>query len=428
MIDLRILRQDPQRVREALRDRGVTFDLDGLMELEARRRTLIARWEELQHRRKALSEEIGRMLARNEDCSHVKEEVSALGEALREVEAERREVDGLFEARMLELPNIPHDSVPRGTDETQNLELRRWGAPPAFGFDPRPHWEIGEALGILDFRRGARLATSRFTLLVGAGALMERALIRFMLELHTKEHGYREVLPPFMVNRGCLVGTGQLPKFEEDLFKIDGWDLYLVPTAEVPVTNIHREETIDEAQLPLWYVAYTPCFRSEAGSHGKDVRGLTRQHQFDKVELVKIVAPESSWEELEGLLGDAEEVLRRLGLHYRVVSLCTGDLGFASAKTYDIEVWLPGQGIFKEISSCSNFTDFQARRAGIRYRPKGKKGTEFVHTLNGSGLAVGRTMLAILENYQRGDGSVEVPEALRPYMGGMEVIRPEKRL
>ncbi len=426
MIDVRILRQDPQRVKEAMRDRGVAFDLDELLGLDARRRTLIARWEELQHRRKALSEEIGRMLARKEDCSRLREEVSALGEILREVEAERREVEGQFEARMLELHNIPHDSVPRGTDEAQNVEVRRWGQPPAFGFDPKPHWEIGEALGILDFRRGARLATSRFTLLVGAGALMERALIQFMLELHTREHGYREVLPPFMVNRGCLVGTGQLPKFEEDLFKIEGWDLYLIPTAEVPVTNIHREETIDEARLPLCYVAYTPCFRSEAGSHGKDVRGLARQHQFDKVELVKIVTPQSSWEELERLLMDAEEVLRRLGLHYRVVSLCTGDLGFASAKTYDIEVWLPGQGIFKEISSCSNFTDFQARRAGIRYRPQGKKGTEFVHTLNGSGLAVGRTMLAILENYQRSDGSVEVPEALRPYMGGMEVIGKDR--
>jgi seryl-tRNA synthetase len=428
MIDVRILRQEPQRVREALRDRGVTFDLDGLLALDARRRALIAQWEELQHRRKKLSEEIARILGRKEDPSQAKAEVTALGELLRAVEAERREVETLFEARMLELHNLPHESVPKGRDETENLELRRWGAPPVFDFEPRPHWEIGEALGILDFRRGAKLATSRFTLLVGAGALMERALIRFMLELHTKEHGYLEVLPPFMANRGCLVGTGQLPKFEEDLFRIEGWDLYLIPTAEVPVTNIHREETLEEARLPLCYVAYTPCFRSEAGSYGKDVRGLARQHQFDKVELVKIVTPQSSWEELERLVRDAEEVLRRLGLHYRVVSLCTGDLGFAAAKTYDIEVWLPGQGIFKEISSCSNFTDFQARRAGIRYRPKGKKGTEFVHTLNGSGLAVGRTMLAVLENYQRLDGSVEVPEVLRPYMGGMEVIRPEKPL
>jgi seryl-tRNA synthetase len=427
MIDIRIFRNQPELVRRSLKERGLEMDLEGLLELDRKLREITRNWEETQHRRKALSQEIGLRMRRGEDVFSLKEEVRRLGETLDALEAQRQELEETLRSKLLEIPNIPHDTVPYGRGEEDNLEVRRWGEPPEFEFDPKPHWDIGEALGILDFQRGAKLARTRFTLLRGAGARLERALIQFMLDLHTKEHGYLEVLPPFLANRECLIGTGQLPKFEEDLFRVEGWDLYLIPTAEVPVTNIHRDEILDERDLPLYYTAYTPCFRSEAGSYGKDVRGLIRQHQFDKVELVKITTPESSWAELETLVRDAEEVLKRLGLHYRVVVLCTGDLGFASAKTYDIEVWLPGQGTFKEISSCSNFTDFQARRANIRYRPKGKKGTELVHTLNGSGLAVGRTLVAILENYQRADGSVIVPEVLRPYMGGQEVIGPGSR-
>ncbi len=423
MIDARILREHPQQVRNAMVARGVEVDVGGLLSLDARARDLTRQWEDLQHRRKTLSQEIGQKMRHGQDASPIKEEVQSIGERLKTVEAERQEAEVRFQARMLEIPNLPHESVPVGKDEAENVEVRRWGSPPDFEFDPKPHWELGEAMGILDFQRGARLARTRFTLLRGAGALLERALTQFMLDLHTREHGYQEVLPPFLANRECLTGTGQLPKFEEDLFRLQGWDLYLIPTAEVPVTNIHREEILDEADLPISYTAYTPCFRSEAGSYGKDVRGLIRQHQFDKVELVKFTTPESSWDELERLLQDAEEVLRRLGLPYRVVALCTGDMGFSAAKTYDIEVWLAGQGVYREISSCSNFTDFQARRAQIRYRPKGKKGTQFVHTLNGSGLAVGRTLVAVLEHYQRADGSVEVPKVLRPYMGGMEVIK-----
>lgn len=426
MIDPRLLRQAPRLVRNALQERGLELDLSQVLELDERLRELTRQWEEAQHRRKSLSQEIGQRMRRGEETSHLKEEVKLLGERLEVLEKERTELQERFQALMLEIPNFPHESVPYGKDERDNLEIRRWGEPQQFEFDPKPHWELGESLGILDFQRGAKLARTRFTLLRGAGARLERALIQFMLDLHTQEHGYVEVLPPFLANKECLVGTGQLPKFEDDLFRVEGWDLYLIPTAEVPVTNIHRDEILEEADLPLYYVAYTPCFRSEAGSYGKDVRGLIRQHQFDKVELVKIVSPERSWDELEGLLADAEEVLKRLRLPYRVVSLCTGDLGFASAKTYDIEVWLPSQGLYREISSCSNFTDFQARRAGIRYRPKGKKGTELVHTLNGSGLAVGRTLVAILENCQRPDGTVEVPEVLRPYMGGMERIGRER--
>jgi seryl-tRNA synthetase len=309
-----------------------------------------------------------------------------------------------------------------GKSEEDNKEISQWGEPPTFAFEPKPHWDIGEALDILDFKGGAKIAGARFTLYKDLGARLERALINFMLDLHINEHGYREVLPPFMVNRDVMTATGQLPKFEEDLFKIDGLDYFLIPTAEVPVTNIHREETLLEEDLPLYYCAYTPCFRKEAGSYGKDTRGIIRQHQFNKVELVKFTTPETSYEELERLLADAEEILRRLKIHYRIVSLCTGDLGFAAAKTYDIEVWFPGQGEYKEISSCSNYEAFQARRAAIRFRRKGKKGTELVHTLNGSGLAAGRTVVAILENYQQEDGSVVIPEVMRPYMGGVERI------
>jgi seryl-tRNA synthetase len=324
------------------------------------------------------------------------------------------------------IPNIPHESVVIGQEEADNLEMRRWGKIPEFSFAPRPHWEIGETLDILDFDRGAKITGARFTLYKDGGARMERALMNFMLDLHTGSLGYREVLPPFLVNRKTMTGTGQLPKFEEDLFKLDEPDYFLIPTAEVPVTNIHQDEILTEEELPLCYTAYTPCFRKEAGSYGKDTRGLIRQHQFNKVELVKFTTPEASYAELESLTEDAEEVLKRLGIPYRVVMLCTGDLGFSAAKTYDLEAWLPGQGAYKEISSCSNFEDFQARRANIRYRPKGKKGTEFVHTLNGSGLAIGRTLVAILENYQNEDGSVTIPEVLRSYMGGAGKITKRK--
>ena len=330
---------------------------------------------------------------------------------------------------MLEtLPNLPHESVPIGEDESANVEARRWGAPPAFDFEVKDHVDLGASLGILDLERATKIAGARFAILYGAGARLERALINFMLDVHTVEHNYRETLPPFIVNKDALFGTGQLPKFEQDLFKLtDERDLYLIPTAEVPVTNIHREEMLDESYLPLKFVAYTPCFRSEAGSYGRDTRGLIRQHQFDKVELVKLALPENSFEELEGLTRDAEMILQKLGLHYRVVTLSTGDLGFSSAKTYDIEVWLPSQNTFREISSCSNFEAFQARRAQIRFRRASGGKPEYVHTLNGSGLAVGRTWLAILENYQQADGSVVIPEALRPYMNGMEKIEPAER-
>ncbi len=337
---------------------------------------------------------------------------------IKELEVKLNAIEEDLRGILMVIPNIPHESVVIGQEEADNLEMRRWGKIPEFSFTPRPHWEIGETLDILDFDRGAKITGARFTLYKDGGARMERALMNFMLDLHTGSHGYREVLPPFLVNRKTMTGTGQLPKFEEDLFKLDEPDYFLIPTAEVPVTNIHQDEILTEEELPLCYTAYTPCFRKEAGSYGKDTRGLIRQHQFNKVELVKFTTPEASYAELESLTEDAEEVLKRLGIPYRVVMLCTGDLGFSAAKTYDLEAWLPGQGAYKEISSCSNFEDFQARRANIRYRPKGKKGTEFVHTLNGSGLAIGRTLVAILENYQNEDGSVTIPEVLRSYMGG----------
>ncbi len=346
----------------------------------------------------------------------------SLSDQIKELDSELKEIEERLTAILMLIPNLPDESVPVGKDETENLVIREWGEKPSFGFEPKPHWEIGERLGILDIPRATKISGSRFALLMGLGSKLERALINFMLDLHTKEHGYKEVWPPFMVNSQSMTGTGQLPKFKEDLFKIESWDYYLIPTAEVPVTNIHREEVIEEGLLPIKYVAYSPCFRAEAGSHGKDTRGIIRQHQFDKVELVKLTRPEDSDAELEGLTRDAEEVLQRLGLCYRVVCLCTGDLGFSSSKTYDLEVWMPGQNTYREISSCSNFKDFQARRADIRFKRKGQKGTRLVHTLNGSGVAIGRTFAAILENYQREDGRVLIPEALRPYMDGLEYI------
>jgi len=424
MLDIRLIRERPDWVKARLATRGGDYPIDRLLELDAERRRLVAEVDALRHERKALSEEIGR--AKREGCEvpELVARVREVGERLKALEERLREVEARVEALLLEIPNLPHESVPLGEDETQNQVVKRWGEPPRFGFEPKPHWEIGVRLGILDFERAAKITGSRFVVYRGAGALLERALINFMLDLHVKKHGYQEVLPPFIVNEATMVGTGQLPKFKEDLFKLEGWDYYLIPTAEVPVTNLHRGEILPEEALPLYYTAYTPCFRSEAGAHGRDTRGIIRQHQFNKVELVKITTPETSYEELESLLLDAEEVLQLLGLPYRVVLLCTGDLGFSAAKTYDIEVWAPGQGRFVEISSCSNCEDFQARRANIRYRPRGGGKPRFVHTLNGSGVAVGRTVMAILENYQQADGSVLIPEVLRPYMGGLERIEP----
>jgi len=425
MLDLKFLRKELDRVRERIALRGVEVDWERFLELDGERRELIQRVEALRSRQNRYSEEISRIKREGGDSKDLIAEMRVVAKEAKELERQLRQKEEELRAFLLNVPNVPHESVPVGDGPEDNVEVKRWGEPPEFSFEPRPHWEIGERLGILDFERGAKLAGARFTLYWRLGAQLERALINFMLDLHIKEHGYTEVLPPFMVNRGVMTGTGQLPKFEEDLFKIEGMDFYLIPTAEVPVTNIHREEILEEEDLPLKYVSYTPCFRKEAGSYGRDVRGIIRQHQFNKVELVKFSLPENSYEELETLLLDAEEVLKRLGIHYRVVALCTGDLGFAASKTYDIEVWLPGQGEYKEISSCSNFEDFQARRASIRFRRRGRKGTELVHTLNGSGLAVGRTVVAILENYQQEDGSVLIPEVLRPYMGGVERILPE---
>ncbi|MCD6548721.1 MAG: serine--tRNA ligase [Thermodesulfobacterium sp.] len=428
MLDIKLIREKPEWVKERLRTRGEDYPIEEILSIDKKRRELIQRVENLRHIRREKSEKIGRLKkeGKKEEAESLSKEVKSLGDELRELEKELREVEEELKQRLSLIPNIPHESVPVGKDETENVVVKRWGDLPEFDFEPKPHWEIGEALGILDFERASKITGSRFVVYWNEGALLERALINFMLDLHIKKHGYKEVLPPFIVNERALFGTGQLPKFKEDLFKLEEWDYYLVPTAEVPVTNIHQNEILPEEVLPLYYTAYTPCFRSEAGSYGKDVRGIIRQHQFNKVELVKFVLPETSYDELESLLLDAEEVLQLLGLPYRVVVLCTGDLGFGAAKTYDIEVWAPGQNRFVEISSCSNFEDFQARRANIRYRPKGGGKPRFVHTLNGSGLAVGRTVMAILENYQQEDGSVVIPEVLRPYMDGLEVIKKKK--
>ncbi len=426
MLDIRLFRERPEFVKERLALRGGEYPVDEVISLDRRRRELLQEVEKLRHARKVASEEIGRLKRAGQDAQEQMQEVKRLGERLKELENELRTVEARLRALLLEIPNLPHESVPPGVDENDNQVIKRWGDLPTFDFIPKPHWELGEQLGIFDFARAAKITGSRFVVYRGAGARLERALIAFMLDLHTKEHGYQEVLPPFIVNEASMIGTGQLPKFKEDLFKLEDWDYYLIPTAEVPVTNLHRDEIIPEEALPLYYVAYTPCFRAEAGAHGRDVKGIIRQHQFNKVELVKFAHPETSYEELESLTFDAEEVLQKLGLPYRVVVLCTGDLGFAAAKTYDLEVWVPGQNRFVEISSCSNFEDYQARRANIRFRPKEGKKPRLVHTLNGSGLAVGRTLMAILENYQQRDGTVVVPEVLRPYLGGQEVIEPEK--
>ena len=422
MLDLKLVRSNIDVINEMIRNRGYDLDISKFETLDRQRRQKLTELEELRYRRNVVTEQIADMKKKKEDASGVIAEMKQVSSAIKEMEKDLPQFVEALEQLLMFIPNIPHESVVVGKDEKDNPVIRSWGEKRQMDFTPLPHWEIGENLDILDFTRAAKLAGARFTLYKGQGARLERALINFMLDIHTKEHGYTEILPPFMVNTASMTGTGQLPKFKEELFKIEGWDFYLIPTAEVPVTNMYREEILDEEALPIYHVAYTPCFRSEAGSHGKDTRGLTRQHQFNKVELVKFTRPDHSYDELEKLTRNAEEILRRLQIPYRVISLCTGDLGFSAAKTYDIEVWLPGQGLYREISSCSNFGDFQARRAGIRFKPKGGNKTDLVHTLNGSGLAVGRTVVAILENYQQADGSVVIPEALRPYMGGDDTI------
>jgi len=418
MLDIRFVRENPDAVKEALRKRGEgTEILDRILSIESERRELLRIVEEIRQRRNQVSQEIGHLKKQGKDTAAIMAEAKEISDQITDKENGLRELEEKTLRELLLVPNIPDASVPKGKDDSENREVRVWGEKPGFEFEPKNHWDIGEALDILDFERAGKVTGARFVINKGAGAKLERALMNFMLNLHTKEHGYTEIFPPILVNSDSMTGTGQLPKFEEDLFKETSKGFYLIPTAEVPVTNIHREEILNEDDLPVYYTAYTPCFRREAGSHGKDTRGLIRLHQFNKVELVKFVKPESSFDELETLTANAEEVLKRLGLHYRVVCLCTGDMGFSAAKTYDLEVWFPAQGRFREISSCSNFTDFQARRAGIRFKRTGKKGTEFVHTLNGSGLAIGRTLAAILENYQQEDGTVLIPEALQHFMG-----------
>jgi seryl-tRNA synthetase len=415
MLDIKFVRENPEKVKEALEKRGAGVSLDDFLGDEEERRSILKEAEELRNKRNVVSEEIGRLKRQKQDVESLMEEMKGVAEKIKELDKKMDRFEKIAENFLLNIPNIPHETVPVGRNETENVEIRKWGKPPEFDFTPLNHWDIGEMLGIMDFERASKIAGARFSIMKGMGARLERALMNFMLDVNTSK-GYTEVFPPILVNKESMTGTGQLPKFEAELFKISDPEFYLIPTAEVPVTNIHRDEILNEKDLPICYTAYTPCFRREAGSYGKDTRGLIRQHQFNKVELVKFVRPEDSWEEHERLTADAEDILQKLGLPYRVVALCTGDLGFSASKTYDIEVWLPGQGRYREISSCSNFTDYQARRANIRFKREGKKGTEFVHTLNGSGLAIGRTVVAILENYQQRDGSVLIPDALRPYM------------
>ncbi len=428
MYDLRSLRDNFDVIREQLGPRGGDVPWERLRTLIEQRRTLASQVEQLRHELKQGSDEVAKLKRENQPADTSMVAMKAIGERIKTIEDELRTVEETLTDLNLRIPNLPHTSVPPGKDAADNIETRRWGSPPTLTAPAKSHWELGEALGILDFDRAAKISGARFAVLTGAGARLERALINYMLDLHTTQHGYREVLPPFLVNRASMTATGQLPKFEEDLFHLRDEDYFLIPTAEVPVTNLHRDETLNERALPIRYAAYTPCFRREAGSYGKDTKGLIRLHQFNKVELVAFARPEQSYEELERLTGHAEAILQGLGLHYRVITLCTGDMGFAAAKTYDIEAWIPSQHHYREISSCSNFEGFQARRASIRYKNTvGKKGakTEYVHTLNGSGLAVGRTLVAILENYQQPDGSVTIPDVLRQYMRGMERIQKE---
>jgi seryl-tRNA synthetase len=422
MLEIKFVRKNLSLVQAAMKARGHNAELDSLKKSDDERRNLLQDIEYLRHQRNVVSDRIAEMRKAGEDTEKLVVEMRTVSTKIKELDKKLTQNQQTIDSFLLGLPNIAHSSVPVGADETENPVIRKVGELPQFKEDPQPHWEIGSRLKIFDFERASKIAGARFPLYFGAGARLERALINFMLDTHIQEHAYQEVLPPFIVNRQSMTHTGQLPKFEEDLFKLAGWDYFLIPTAEVPVTNIHQGEILDEDLLPICYVAYTPCFRSEAGSYGKDTRGLIRQHQFNKVELVKLTKPETSYKELESLLKNAESILQKLEIPYQIIELCTGDLGFSAAKTYDIEVWMPAQKVYREISSCSNFEDFQARRAKLRFKRKGQKGTQLVHTLNGSGLAVGRTVAAILENFQQADGSVIIPERLRPYMGGMEKI------
>ncbi len=421
MLDLKTIRSNPEMIRAGLKKRDSKISIDEIIELDRDKRELISRVNLLKEERNKVSGEIGRLKKEKKDAREIILEMKKVSQKIKDFDVQIKEMEEKLYHILLEIPNLPHESVPIGEDEKDNPEIRNWGKPKKFDFVPLPHWDIGEALDILDFEQGAKISAARFTVLKGMGAKLERALINFMLDLHTDKHGYQEIFPPFLVNGETMTGTGQLPKFEDDLFKTTN-GFYLIPTAEVPLTNLHRGEILKEEDLPLCFTAYTACFRKEAGSYGKDVRGLIRQHQFNKVELVKICKPEDSYNELESLTVNAEEVLKQLELPYRVILLCTGDMGFSAAKTYDLEVWIPSQKRFREISSCSNCEDFQARRANIRYRSKENEKVDYVHTLNGSGLAVGRTLVAVLENYQQKDGSVVVPDVLRPYMGGVEKI------
>ncbi|PKN35520.1 MAG: serine--tRNA ligase [Deltaproteobacteria bacterium HGW-Deltaproteobacteria-19] len=423
MLDIKYLRQNLEHVRIKMLERGQEIDMGRFTALDTQRRDILQEVEVLRSERNAVSKEIGEKKKRKEDATEIIARMGEVSARIKTLDETLKQTEEDLNAFLMVIPNVPHESVEYGTSSEDNPVIRTWGEKPVFDFTPKPHWDIGEDLKILDFARGAKITGARFTLYRGAGALLERAITNFMLDLHTRQHGYLEILPPFMANRDSMTGTGQLPKFEEDLFHVEKTDYYLIPTAEVPVTNIHRDEILEEKDLPIYYVAYSPCFRAEAGSYGKDTRGLIRQHQFNKVEMVKFSQPETSYDELEKLTANAEEVLKRLKIPFRTVSLCTADLGFSSAKTYDIEAWLPGQEAYREISSCSNFEDFQARRGAMRFRRTDGGRVEFLHTLNGSGLAVGRTVVAVLENYQQADGTVVVPEVLRPYMGGLEIIR-----
>jgi seryl-tRNA synthetase len=424
MLDIKYLRQNIDLVRQKMDARGQNIDFDRFLSLDAKRRDILQAVETLRNERNSVSKQVGELKKMKADASALIEKMGEVSAKIKEYDENLRLIEEELNAFVMIVPNVQHESVPQGQGSEDNPVVRTWGEKPVFSFEPKQHFDLGENLNILDFARGAKIAGARFTVYRGAGAQLERAIFNFMLDLHTGKHGYTEVLTPFMVNAESMTGTGQLPKFKEDLFKIEGMEYYLIPTAEVPVTNIYREEILEEEKLPIYFVAYSPCFRAEAGSYGKDTRGLIRQHQFNKVEMVKFSKPENSYEELEKLTANAEEVLKQLGIPFRTVCLCTADLGFSSAKTYDVEAWLPGQNTYREISSCSNFEDFQARRASIRFRRKENGKVEFVHTLNGSGLAVGRTVVAILENYQQADGSVIIPEVLRPYMKGLERIIP----
>jgi seryl-tRNA synthetase len=422
MLDRKFIRENIEKVEQSLKNRQMESPLDRFQELEEKRRDILYENEQLRHKRNINSDKIGELKREGKDASHIIEEMKEVSDKIKEYDEELDKVETELDDILLRIPNIPNESVPVGVDEEDNRELRKWGEPREFDFEYKAHWELGEDLDILDFERGGKVTGARFTFMKKAGARLERSLINFMLDLHTQEHDYSEVFPPFIANAESMTGTGQLPKFEKDMFKLNGLPYYLIPTAEVPVTNMYRDEILQKEELPIYHTAYSACFRAEAGAHGRDTRGIIRQHQFNKVEMVKFVEPETSYDELERITSDAEEVLQKLELPYRVVALCTGDLTFSSAKTYDLEVWMPAYDTYREISSCSNFEDFQARRAGIRYRPEPDVSTNYVHTLNGSGLAIGRTVAAILENYQNEDGSVTVPEVLRPYMG-IDVIK-----